>query len=311
MVQFIHAVLRNALQAAVREEIIPRNVAMLVTVTTPKYEVNRGLTVDQAREVIQVARDERLYALYVLALCLGLRRGELLGLRWEDVKLVGCRACGGEGGTPDGDPCGRCAESGIESATLSVVQTLQRVGGALRFVPPKTDDSTRTVPLPELRITALCEHKIRQESEKTDAWPNWQDHGLVFSSLLGTPMEPDNLRRSWGRIREAAGLGSVRFHDIRHTCVSLLLDLGVRPRDRWAQRHRSHDDDLRARRSRREAEGAREAQGRPRLMPLSSALSSKGPEPEVVPGLWVGRSVWAGAGSNRRPSAFQADARTD
>ncbi|GLZ15072.1 site-specific integrase [Actinomadura sp. NBRC 104425] len=229
MVQFIHAVLRNALQAAVREEIIPRNVAKLVTITAPKYRVNRGLTVDQARDVLKAARGERLYALYVLALCLGLRRGELLGLRWEDVKLVACRACGGEGGTLDGDPCERCSESGIESATMEVVQTLQRVGGELRFVPPKTDDSERTIPLPELCITALCEHKVRQEAERAEAWPHWQDHGLVFPSRIGTPMEPDNLRRSWGRIREAAGLGSVRFHDMRHTCVSLLLDLGVPP----------------------------------------------------------------------------------
>ncbi|TMQ89787.1 site-specific integrase [Actinomadura soli] len=229
MVQYVHAVLRNALQTAVREEIIPRNVAKLVTVSTPKYGVNRGLTVDQAREVLKAAQNERLYALYVLALCLGLRRGELLGLRWEDVRLVGCRACGGEGGTLDGEACGRCRESGIESATLEVVQTLQRVGGALRFVPPKTDDSKRTVPLPDLCITALCEHRVRQDNERADAWPNWQDHGLVFPSRLGTPMEPDNLRRSWGRIREAAGLKSMRFHDMRHTCISLLLALGVPP----------------------------------------------------------------------------------
>lgn len=229
MVQFVHAVLRNALQAAVREEIIPRNVAKLVTITAPKYKVNRGLTVDQARDVLKAAKGERLYALYVLALCLGLRRGELLGLRWEDVKLVACRACGGEGGTLDGDPCERCSESGIESATLEVVQTLQRVGGELRFVPPKTDDSERTIPLPELCITALCEHKIRQAAERAEAWPHWEDHGLVFPSRVGTPMEPDNLRRSWGRIREAAGLESVRFHDMRHTCVSLLLDMGVPP----------------------------------------------------------------------------------
>ncbi|MEU6745682.1 site-specific integrase [Spirillospora sp. NPDC046719] len=229
MVQFVLAVLRNALQSAVREEILTRNVARLVTVTTPKYKVNRGLTVDQARAVLKAAQDERLYALYVLALCLGLRRGELLGLRWEDITLKPCRACGGEGGTPDGEPCGHCAETGIQDAKLEVVQTLQRVAGELRFVPPKTDDSTRTIPLPDLCVTALCEHRVKQNAERADAWPRWQDHGLVFPSSLGTPMEPDNLRRSWGRIRAAAGLGAMRLHDMRHTCVSLLLDLGVPP----------------------------------------------------------------------------------
>lgn len=219
MVQFIHAVLRNALQAAVQEEIIPRNVARLVKITPPKYKVNRGLSVDQARDVLKTARGERLYALYALALCLGLRRGELLGLRWQDITFVSCSACGEE----DRGHCEQCDGSGIESATLEVIQTLQRVGGALTFVPPKTDDSERTVPLPRICITALCDHKAAQEAERS-ACPDWQDHGLVFPSRIGTPLEPDNLRRSWGRIREAVGLDSMRFHDMRHTCVSLLLD---------------------------------------------------------------------------------------
>ncbi|WP_131740283.1 tyrosine-type recombinase/integrase [Actinomadura roseirufa] len=229
MVQSIHAVLRNALESAVREEVMPRNVAKLVKISAPKYKVNRGLTVDQARDVLKAARGERLYALYVLALCLGLRRGELLGLRWQDVTLVGCQACGGEGGEVDGAECETCSGSGVESATLEVAQTLQRVGGALRFVPPKTDDSERTVPLPSVCITALCEHRARQAAERADAWDDWEDYGLVFPSRRGTPMEPDNLRRSWGRVRAAAGLEGMRFHDMRHTCVSLLLHLGIAP----------------------------------------------------------------------------------
>ena len=60
-------------------------------------------------------------------------------------------------------------------------------------------------------------------------WPDWEDHGLVFPSRRGTPLEPDNLRRSWGDIRGRAGLGATRFHDLRHTCVTLLLDLGAPP----------------------------------------------------------------------------------
>jgi integrase len=203
MVQSIHSVLRNALQTAVREEIVARNVAQLVKVTTPKYKVNRGLSVAQARAVLDAAYEERLYALYVLALCLGLRRGELLGLRWVDVDL--------------------------DAGTLEVVQALQRVGGELRFVRPKTDDSERTIPLPAICVDALRLHRNQQETERSNAWPNWQENGLVFPSRVGTPLEPDNLRRSWGRIRYAAKLGDVRFHDIRHTCVSLLLDLGVPP----------------------------------------------------------------------------------
>jgi integrase len=190
MVQSIHAVLRNALQCAVREEVLPRNVAKLVKVSVPKYRVNRGLTVAEARRVLKAAKDERLCALYVLALCLGLRRGELLALRWSDIDL--------------------------DAGVLEVTQSLQRIGGELRFVRPKTDDSERTVPLPEICTKALKDHRERQDDEKQNAGEDWLDHDLVFPARLGTPMEPDNLRRSWGRICKAAGLDGVRFHDTRH-----------------------------------------------------------------------------------------------
>ncbi|MBG6092803.1 integrase [Actinomadura viridis] len=146
---------------------------------------------------------------------------------------------------------------------------------------------------------------MKQAAERADAWQDWEDNGLVFPSRRGTPMEPDNLRRSWGRIREAAGLESMRFHDMRHTCVSLLLALGIPPhivRDivghsdievtMTIYAHAALDE-------KRAALG--EAGGCARLRPLLS----KGPEPILVPGLLAGHLRWAGAGSNRRPSAFQ------
>jgi integrase len=203
MVQSIHAVLRNALESAVREEVIPRNVAKLVQVPAPRYKVNRGLTAQQAKATMAAAIEHRLAALYVLALYLGLRRGELLGLRWQDIDLNG--------------------------AKLEIVNNLQRVGGALRLVPPKTEDSARTVPLPPQCAEALRDHREQQNTERANAGPDWEDHGFVFPSRRGTPMEPDNLRRSWAQIRESAGLGNARFHDLRHTCVTLLLDVGAPP----------------------------------------------------------------------------------
>ena len=153
--------------------------------------------------MLKLAKDERLYALYVLALCLGLRRGELLGLRWKDIDM--------------------------SVGTLEVTHSLQRVGGTLRLVPPKTEDSARTIPLPSICQQALLDHFDRQAIEQADAGDDWQDHGLVFPSRIGTPMEQDNLRRSWGGICNMVGVSNVRFHDIRHTCVSLLLDLKVPP----------------------------------------------------------------------------------
>lgn len=202
MVQFIHAVLRNGLQHAVREELITRNVAKLVQVTTPSYGTGQGLSASMAKLVLKELRSHRLYALYVLAMTLGLRRGELLGLHWTAVDL-------GKG-------------------TLTVATNLQRVGGELRIVLPKTKTSQRTLPLPPLAVAALREHQERQAQERAAAGMDWREHDLVFPSRIGTPYEPDNLRRSWGPVRRKFGL-THRFHDLRHTCVTLLLDLGVPP----------------------------------------------------------------------------------
>jgi|GEM_PF-2265948 len=304
MVQFIHAVLRNALENAVREEIIPRNVAKLVRVGAPKYKVNRGLTVDQARAVLQAARGERLYVLYVLALCLGLRCGELLGLRRQDITLVPCRACDGEDGEIGGADCEVCAGNGVESGTLEVVQTLQRVGGALRFVRPKTEGSERTIPLPALCITALCEHRIRQQAERADAWPDWQDHGLVFPPRrhphgAGQPSPELGAYppRRW------PGGGAFSRHEA-HVCVPA-LHLGVAPD---VVRQIAGHSDLSTLTRPWMRNGRRWGSwGCSQL----KTLPSKTPRALWLRGVCAGGWVWAGAGSNRRPSAFQADARTN
>lgn len=202
-VQYTHAVLRNALQNAMREELVTRNVAKLVQVPAPRYRINRGLSVEQARELLEAAEDDRLHGLFVLALYLGMRRAELLGLAWESVDL--------------------------EAGHLEIHQTLQRVDGELRLLPPKTDSSERTVPLPRVVADALARHRDRQRKEREEAGADWTDSGLVFTSRRGTPLEPDNLRRSWYPLREQIGADGVRFHDLRHSCVTLLLGLGVPP----------------------------------------------------------------------------------
>jgi integrase len=141
-VQMVHAVLRNAVEHAVREELVPRNVVKLVRVPAPHYEVGTGLSLAEARRLLAAVRADRLQAVYVLALSAGLRRGELLGLRWADVDLDG-----GE---------------------LHVRQAVQRVGGQLRFTEPKTRHSRRTIPLPALALDSLREHKhVRRQI----GWP--------------------------------------------------------------------------------------------------------------------------------------------
>ncbi|WP_249399941.1 site-specific integrase [Streptomyces argyrophylli] len=146
--------------------------------------------------------DDRLGAAYVLALHLGLRRGELPGLHWADVEL--------------------------ENGSLEIRTALQRVDGALVLTTPKTRRSERPVPLPRVCVDALRRHRARQDAERAGVGERWRDTGLVFTVRLGTAIEPRNLNRHFYPIREWLGL-NVRFHDLRHTCVTLLLGLGIPP----------------------------------------------------------------------------------
>ncbi|WP_344920036.1 tyrosine-type recombinase/integrase [Streptosporangium oxazolinicum] len=114
----------------------------------------------------------------------------------------------------------------------------------------------------------------RRIAERSDRWDDWEEHGLVFPSRRGTPMEPDNLRRSWGAIRKAAGLGDMRFHDLRHTCAQPRRAAPGRPRHRRPRRYRGDHDHLRPCLPRRQAQRLWEARRHPRLnQPTVDVLS--------------------------------------
>jgi integrase len=196
----VHGVLRNALADAERMDLVSRNVAKSVRPATIRRTERRALTPDEARKLLHVMVGDRLEAVFVLALSTGLRRGELLGLRWADVDLDG--------------------------GALFVRRAVQRIDGALRFVAPKTHRSTRPVPLPALAVQALRAHRSRQARERLAAGESWQDLDLVFATTIGTPMEPRNVNRRFGRLRSAAGLDWLRLHDLRHAFATFLLDQG-------------------------------------------------------------------------------------
>ncbi len=202
-VHYIHSVLRAALAQAVREELVARNVATLVRVPAPRYRVGKSLTVDQVRAILDAAKGHRLYPLYLVAATTGLRRGELLGLRWQDLDL--------------------------DVGTLRTEQTVQRIKGQLIFSETKTEESDSVLPLPEVTWVVLLDHQAAQARERAAAGDRWRDYGLVFPSEIGTPMEPRNLNRHFAALRQRAGLPTVRLHDLRHTVVTLLLELGVPP----------------------------------------------------------------------------------
>jgi integrase len=159
------------------------------------------MTSDEATKLLVTVKGSRLEALYAVALALGLRRGEALAVRWDDLDLV--------------------------HGTLSVKRTLVRVNGKLIFNEPKTERSARTIPLPSSCVMLLKSHRARQVQERLAVGPRWQENGLVFATTIGTPIEPRNLNRDFHRRCEEAGLRRFRLHDLRHTCASLLLAQGV------------------------------------------------------------------------------------
>ena len=205
MVQWVHSTIRNALQHGFSEELVTRNVAKGVRIEQPeKVTTIEPFTAEEARDFLRRARGHRLYALWVVVLMLGLRRSEVCGLHWSDVDL--------------------------DNATLRVSRGLQRVNGSLRELPTKTRRSRRTVPLPPLCVEVLKDHRDRQARERAEARRGWIDTPYVFTSTVGTPLEPRTLTRTFHALCDRHGLRRVRLHDLRHSCVSLLLALGVHPR---------------------------------------------------------------------------------
>lgn len=200
-VSYIRVILRTALRRAERHGLVARNVAALVEGIRVTRRPVSVPTPAEARAMLEALADDRLAALYVTALTLGLRSGELRGLRWDDVDF-------GE-------------------ALLYVRQTMQRVGGKLSFTPPKTERSRRTLPLPAGTAAALLAHRERQELERLLAGPRWQENGLVFATTIGTPLDASNLVNHFQQALAQRGFPRLRLHDLRHACATFLLAEGV------------------------------------------------------------------------------------
>jgi integrase len=195
---------------ACKLDLVPRNVALLVDFPKLEQSEIEPFTAEQATKFIEATKGHRLGALFSVALAIGLRKGEALGLRWSAIDL--------------------------ERGTLSVRVALQRLKmpgdekGCLLLREPKRS-SRRTINLPRVCVSALIEHRALQEQERRLAGTTrWQESDYVFTSGIGTPMEPRNLERAYGEILSLAGLHHVRIHDLRHTAATLLLIQGVHPR---------------------------------------------------------------------------------
>ncbi|MGH3331436.1 MAG: tyrosine-type recombinase/integrase [Nocardioidaceae bacterium] len=203
-IRYVHATLRAALEDAMREELLEKNVAKLVRPPAAPRSERRPLGVEEIRALFKSTRDDRLHAMFVTLALLGLRRSEVLGLRWEDVDL--------------------------DVGTLHIRHGLHRVDGTLRVMPTKTVRSQRTIPLPTPVLSALKVHLSAQERERQDLGERWPNSGFAFTTPIGTPIDPDNCSKLVRAACKQAGVRVVRMHDLRHGCVSVLLGLGVPPR---------------------------------------------------------------------------------
>jgi integrase len=183
----------------------PRNAADAVKAPRPAPEEMHPLSPHEARKLIKATRGDKLEALYVLAVHTGMRQGELLALRWEDVDL--------------------------NEGVIHIRRTLVRSGGRIALGEPKTKGSRRPVHLTGAAVEALETHLERQLEEIERLGDLYRDHGLVFTSGVGTLINPTNLRRrSFAPLIQKAGLPQIRFHDLRHTCATLLLSRNVHPK---------------------------------------------------------------------------------
>lgn len=202
-IRHILRVLRAALQDAVDEEMLSRNVARLVQLRVTDDRKVRSFTRAEAMRFLKTAEDVRLYALWAVALSMGLRRGEALGLQWSDVDL--------------------------DAERITIRRALHRVDGQLKLENVKTEGSVAVLPVPRTLVPILTNHRRRQLEERLAAGSTWRDTGLVFTTPQGGALEPRNVNRMFHRLCEKAEVPQLRVHDLRHSCATLLFTMGVQP----------------------------------------------------------------------------------
>lgn len=206
-VDYVHVTLQKALSQAVRDDLIPRNVASGERPRSSRARMEaRALSPSQVRSLLRAARGHRNEALYVAAVHTGLRQGELLGLGWGDIDL--------------------------DAGRISVRRSLKVTQNGLGFGPTKNRASRRSVPLNTAAAAALRAHRARQNEERLAA-PEWRDKELVFPNRLGGPMDHNNLYyREYKPLLERAGLGGegFTFHSLRHTFATALFIRGEHPK---------------------------------------------------------------------------------
>ncbi|MHB8571739.1 MAG: site-specific integrase [Candidatus Dormibacteria bacterium] len=203
-VHHLRAVLRTALNCAMRWGLVTRNAAELAEPPRIKRAATKFLHADDAKQLLDATRDHRLHALIVVGAGQRLRLGEALGLQWADIDLA--------------------------ARSLRVAGTLQRVDGKLILVEPKSVTSRRSIPMTDAAVVALRRHRQRQREEQIAAGDLWNESEFVFTGATGKPLDASTVQRQFQRMLRDAGMSAMRFHGLRHSCASLLMAQGISPR---------------------------------------------------------------------------------
>ena len=203
-IRTIHAVIHRALEHAMRitPPLISRNVSEHVDLPGQGKHEMHPLTPEQAQQLLGAAQEHNLLALLTLALTTGMRRGELLGLQWQDIIWT--------------------------QSALQIRRTVSYITGRGFVVgEPKTTGSKRQIALPQVAIDVLKQHRTIQLENRLKAGSSWVDHNLVFSNDKGDYIVPATLGRHFSKLLKDIGLPHMRFHDLRHSAATLLLSMGV------------------------------------------------------------------------------------
>lgn len=212
-VRYINIIIKGALRQAVNNRMINENVSDGVVLPKKNKVEIIPLTKDEVIRFLEVAKSDRLYTLYLLEMMTGLRRGEILGLKWEDVDF--------------------------KERRIKVIHNLYRVNNTdkdvnskykMVLLTPKTESSKRIIPLNQLMVDALLQHKKEQEREKKLYEDGYRDLGMVFCKPDGDYISPREFLRQYQRLLHKAGLERKRFHDLRHTVASLLINANENPK---------------------------------------------------------------------------------
>ena len=199
-----HRVLREALQQALRWQLLSRNPADAVEPPRPPHRETVVLTDDQTARLIAAAEGDRLWIIVVLAVTLGLRRGEILALRWQDVDF--------------------------DRAIAHVRRSLEQVRGGLRFKQPKTAKGRRAIALPEIALEALRRQRLTQKKERLLFGTSYRDQDLICARPHGTPMDPGEVTAAFAGLVRRLDIPRIRLHDLRHGHATQLLRQGIHPK---------------------------------------------------------------------------------